>query len=110
MTITLTSLSKSQWGKVWHVLLWLFVSSLCALVAVWLTSNPLWLLSQPGWNVLGVILQGIVTQEEANALSNLDPAVQQDVQTTTAVITKDVQDVVAVLPPTVPPSAPEVGV
>lgn len=71
MAITLTKLEKSQWSKVGKVILWLGVSAICAGALALITKNATYLATLPGWNILGVFIQQIFTQEESTALSNV---------------------------------------
>lgn len=78
MTITITKITKSQWGHVGKVILWLGVSAACAVAAAYISNNPVWLASMPGWNVLGVIIEQLLQQEEATALSNVPADVKSE--------------------------------
>lgn len=79
MTINITQLSKGQWGKVGKVALWLAVSAACAGALAFVTKNPKLLATLPGWNVLGVFVQGLLTTEESSALLNVPAQVKTEV-------------------------------
>lgn len=97
MTIELTKLSKGQWKRVGKVIMWLAISGLCAGALALITKNDKLLATLPGWNVLGVFIQGLLTTEEGTALDNLPPEVKTEAE----------QIIAQVEPPTVqtPPSA-----
>lgn len=90
MTVTLTKLTKHQWGHVLKVVAWLVVAGLCAGATAWITHNSAYLATLPGWNVLGVLIEGILTNEQETALTNV-PA---------SVVTEAEQVVPALTPPT----------
>jgi hypothetical protein len=109
MTITLTPLNKKQWAKVGSVCLWLVVSAACAAATAAITKNLFGLFSMPVWNLVGVVFQGIFTQEETAALDHLSPSLQTDVQVLAPELEQTAADVVTsvVEPPVVaqPPVA-----
>ena len=92
MTIEITKLSKAQWGKVGKVILWLAVASACAALTAYIAKNPVWLATLPGWNVLGVFIQGLLTNEQTNALNAVPADVKAEAE----------QVVPAITPPTTP--------
>lgn len=80
MVITLTPLSKAQWKKVRQVVFWVVLSLAPAGVLALLTKNDKFLATLPGWNVLGVLVKQVLTQEQAQAESHLPAAVVGPVQ------------------------------
>ena len=71
MVITLTPLSKSQWKKVGQVAFWVVLSLAPAGAIALLTKNDKWLATLPGWNVFGVMIKQVLTQEQAAAEAHL---------------------------------------
>lgn len=79
MTISLTALTKHQWSKTLKVVGWLVVSAACAGATALIAHNTKYLATLPGWNVLGVFIQGLLTNEQTNALNDVPADVKTEV-------------------------------
>jgi|ERR1019366_8431273 hypothetical protein len=76
MTVTLTSLSEHQWGRVGKVILWLIISAVLAGVTAWIAKDKNYLATLPAWNVLGVLVTQILNEEETSAVSKLPASLE----------------------------------
>lgn len=81
MVISLTKLSDKQWSRVGKVVMWSAISAALAIATAYVANNPAWLVTYPGWNIAGVLLQQILTEGEDKALSELPPVLEEEVKT-----------------------------
>lgn len=103
MVITLTPISRSQWGKVAKVALWLLVSFGITLVPAYLTKHYTWLGAAPGVNLILYTIGQVSQQDLTNAEGQLPASEQGQVDQVVAQVEK--QESPSDLPSTATPGS-----
>jgi hypothetical protein len=98
MTITITKISKSEWGKVGKVFLWLVLSGALAGVTALATSDKNYLATMPMFNIVIVALSQLFQSEETQAQVAIPTAIKPEVDQLVAEVEKKI-----------PPTPPQVG-
>jgi heme exporter protein D len=86
MALSITPVTKKQWGKIVQAFFYVGVSFLLAALPVWLAHNATYIALAVPINVALVTLKQLITKDEQQALAEVPPALQPEVNQVVAKI------------------------